>query len=127
MTIQRLKDKWPLYVAMLVVSVLLLFCMSCPPTTKSLLVNGKKVTRPELQLELDTIIATAQVRKADLDQQQAIRDIILKNALIMVEAGAFNPLGMATALFAFYGIGNAANQARNAVKKKAKKPVDNST
>lgn len=94
-----------------------MFCLSCPPTTQSLLEPAKKVTRAELQLELDTLIATAQIRKADLDQQEAIRNIILKNALVMVETGTFSPLGIATALFAFYGIGSAATKTKDAIKK----------
>lgn len=119
MTLQQIKDKWPLYIIMLLANVLLLFCASCPPKTQSLFETTKRVTRAELQLELDTLIATAQIRRADLDQQQAIRDIILKNALIMVETGTFNPFGIATALFAFYGIGNLANKTKNSIKKKA--------
>lgn len=118
MTIQKLKDNWPTYAVMLAANVLLLLCVSCPPTTKSLFNNSKKITRPELQLELDTIIATAQLRLADLDKQQQLRDVILKNALIMVETGTFSPFGMATALFGFYGIATAATKAKNAIKKK---------
>lgn len=113
-----LKDKWLLWTVMALANILLLSLASCPPTTQSLLVDGKKITRPELQLELDTIVGTAQLRLADLDRQQEIRDLILKNALIMVETGTFNPFGIATALFAFYGIATGVNTAKNKLIKK---------
>ncbi len=118
MTLKILKEKWPMYLIMIVANILLLFLTSCPPTTESLVHNGKKVTRPELQLELNIIMTTAEYRIADLDQKQKFRDFVLKNALVMIEQGAFNPLGMATALFAFYGIGTAANAGLKKLKKK---------
>lgn len=118
MTTQKLKDNWPTYAIMVMANILLLTLVSCPPTTESLLVDGKKITRPELQLELDTIIGTAELRLADLDRQQQIRDLILNNALIMIETGTFNPFGMATALFAFYGLATGVNTAKNKLIKK---------
>lgn len=123
MTIEKLKDKWPLYVVMLAANVLILFCTSCPPRTQSIYDPTLKVTRIELQIELDMMLATAQMRMASLDKQQAIRDTILKNALLMVETGTLNPLGILTALFASYGIGNAACKVKNGVKKKPKPPA----
>lgn len=122
MTIQKLKDKWPLYAVMIGANALMLFCTACPSKTTSLITPGKKVTRPELQIELDSIIATAEFRVTDLDKQDAFRNIIMKNALIMVETGTFNPIGIATGLFAAYGIGNAASKVKKSVKKKTKPP-----
>ncbi len=118
MTINDLKQKWPMYLIMILANIFLIGLASCPPTTPSLFEDGKKITRPELQLELDTIIAKAELRLADLDKQQRFRDIILKNALVMVETGTFNPLGLATALFAFYGIGAATTACVKRLKKK---------
>lgn len=120
MTIQKLKDKWPLYLVMLLANLLLIFCTSCPPKARSLYDPGKWITRAELQIELDRMLATAQIRMLNLDKQQAIRDTILKNALLMIETGTLNPVGIATALFASYGIGSAAIKVKNGVKKKPK-------
>lgn len=120
MTINDIKQKWPMYLIMILANIFLIGLASCPPTTDSLIHNGKKVTRPELQIELNTIVATAELRKADLDKQQQFRDIILKNALIMVETGTFNPIGLATALFAFYGVGTMTTAGVKKLKKKPK-------
>ncbi len=118
MTFQILKEKWPMYLVMIAANILLVFVSSCPPTTQSLVHNGKKVTRPELQLELNIIMTTAEYRIADLDKQQEFRDFILKNALIMIETGTFNPVGTATALLAFYGVGTIATAGVKKLKKK---------
>lgn len=102
---------------MLIAIMLMLFCSACPSKTESLITPGRKVTRPELQIELNSIIATAEFRSADLDQQDAFRNIVMKNALIMIETGGLNPVGIATGLFACYGLGNIANKTKNAIKK----------
>ncbi|MBA7667204.1 hypothetical protein ES703_75289 [subsurface metagenome] len=105
-------------VAIIILTGLLFWGYGCPPQTKSLLEPGKKITRPELQVELDTIIATAEFRLADLDRQEQFRDIIFKNALLMVEGGALNPIGIATMLAGLYGVTRGAKDIKDRVKKK---------
>lgn len=129
MTVQNLKDKWPLYAAMILANLLLLFCTSCPPTVPSLLNPNLAITRAELQIELDRIIAIAETRIAALDKKQALRDLILKNALLMVETGTLNPVGIATALFGAYGIGHGASKLNKSLKrhKKGEQPNGKAT
>ncbi|MBA7653710.1 hypothetical protein ES703_61567 [subsurface metagenome] len=127
MTYKQLKENWPVTIAMIAVNILIVFALSCPPRVTSLIDPQKKVTRAELQLELDTLIGLAEIKKADLDKQEQIRKLILENAMMMITAGAFNPLGLATALFAFYGIGTAANSAKNYAKKKIIEKANNTT
>ncbi|GAI04813.1 unnamed protein product, partial [marine sediment metagenome] len=88
-----LSENWPRTVAIVLLTVFLLWGFGCPPRTDSIIVEGKKVTMAELQIELDSIIATAEYRVADLERQQQFRDIIFKNALLMVEGGTLNPIG----------------------------------
>ena len=95
---------WPKSIALIVLTALLFLGHSCQPETRSLIYPGEKVTRPELQIELDTIVNTAEVRMADLDRQEAFRDLIFKNALVIVETGTLNPLGIITLLTGLYGI-----------------------
>jgi len=116
--IENFKEKWLVYLIMLIGNVLLLISMGCPSKVTSLIDSTKRVTRAELQIELDHFIASAGIKLDQLDKQDELRDIVLKNAFIMVETGTFNPLAIATALFALYGAGNAVNQTKNAVKKK---------
>lgn len=119
MRLSNLVENWPKTIAILVLTALLFWGYSCQPETKSLIYAGEKVTRPELQIELDTIIATAEIRMADLNQQEAFRDLIFKNALIVVETGTMNPAGIITLLAGLYGITRGAKDIRDRVKKKA--------
>lgn len=104
MKISDLVQNWPKTIAILVLTALLFWGYSCQPVTKSLIRPGERVTRPELQIELDTIIATAKVRMAELDKQEAFRDLIFQNALVVVETGTMNPAGIITLLAGLYGI-----------------------
>lgn len=97
-------DNWPKALALTTLTAFLFWGFSCPSRVPSLVTDGKKITRPELQIELDSIIATAEFRLADLDRQDAFRDIIFKNALLMIDGGTINPLGVITMLAGIYGI-----------------------
>jgi len=97
-------ENWPKVIALVLLTAFLFWGFSCPSKVPSLLDREIKVTRPELQIELDTIIATAEFRLADLDRQDAFRDIIFKNALLMVEGGTLNPVGVITMLAGIYGV-----------------------
>lgn len=117
MTLTKLITNWPKAITILVVSLLLFWATSCPPRVQSLLDKNKQVTRPELQIELDQITATAEYRLADLARQQAVRDLIFKNALLMVESGGLNPVGLLTGVAAIYGIATAGKQVKDKVVK----------
>ncbi len=118
MKIADLQINWPKTTALIVLTALLFFAHSCQPTVKSLIHPGGMVTRPELQIELDTITATAEFRLAELKRQQAFRDVIFKNALLMLETGSMNPAGIITLLAGLYGIARGTTDIKNRVKKK---------
>lgn len=111
-------DNWPKTVALIVLTVLLFWGYGCPSRVKSLTNPDILVTRPELQIELDRIIATAEFRMADLDRQDAFRDIIFKNALLVVETGTLNPAGIITLLLGLYGATRGASDIKDRIKKK---------
>lgn len=109
-------QNWPKTIAIIVLTALLFWGYSCQPETKSLLHPGEKVTRPELQIELDSIVATAEYRMAELDQQEAFRDLIFQNALVVVETGTMNPAGILTLLAGLYGILRAGKDVKDRIK-----------
>lgn len=119
MKLLDLSENWPRTVALIVLTALLFWGFGCPPRTSSLITEGKKVTRPELQIELDSIIATAEFRLADLDRQEAIRDYVFKNALVMVETGTINPVGIITLLAGLYGVAQGAKKFKDRIEKKS--------
>lgn len=119
--ISDLEIHWPKTIALVVLTALLFWGYSCQPETISLIHPGGKVTRPELQIELDSIVATAVFRMADLDRQEAFRDLIFKNALVVIETGTMNPAGIITLLLGLYGITRGAKDIKDKVKKNSNK------
>jgi len=118
MKLSDLSTSWSNTIAIIVLIGLLFWGYGCPSKTQSLLYPEKKITRPELQVELDSIISTAQYRLADLDRQDEIRDIIFKNALLMVETGTLNPVGIITMLAGVYGAVHGVKHIKDRIEKK---------
>lgn len=119
MKLSDLSTNWSNTIAIVILTAILFWGYGCPARTQSLITEGKKVTRPELQIELDSIIATAEYRLADLDKQDAVRDIIFKNAMLMVETGSLNPVGIITMLAGIYGVAHGAKHLKDRIEKKS--------
>jgi len=117
MKLTDLSTNWSMTLALITLTGLLFWGYGCPARVPSLIEPAKKVTRPELQIELDSIIATAKFRMADLDKQEQIRDLVFKNALVMVESGTVNPAGIITLLAGIYGIVHAGKHLKERVEK----------
>jgi len=102
----------------------LLYCFfvyaahGCEPTTRSLLTPNLKVTRNQLQIELESIKRDFELRSANLEEQERLRQFILQNALMIAQQGTINPIGLLTGLAAFYGVGSATNSVVKSVKTK---------
>ena len=128
MVIQWLKKNSSILITFLVTFGLLIYLYGCEPKTESLISNGRKVDRQELQLELNQIIEFAQLRMVDLDKQEQLRAVILQNALILVQGQPFNPLGLITAVASVYGVTQAGRNVTKVVKTaKAKRKENNGT
>jgi len=81
----------------------------CEAQTQSLVTPTKKVNRAELTIELDSLQKQADVRFADLDRQDIIREEIGKALAVTAETGSINPLGVVTLLGTIFGLGAAAS------------------
>jgi len=103
------------------------YVYACEPKTKSLTNNGTLVTEPELQAELDHFIATAEIRFASLERQRKLRQLVLNNALVVVEGQPFNPVGLITGILALYGTAQAAKNTKGAITNARVKRKSNST
>lgn len=108
----------PKLLSLIILTAFLFWGFGCPARCTSLIDPVKQITRPELQIELDHLIATAQYRMADLDKQDELRDVIFKNALLMAETGTLNPIGIMTMLAGLYGITRGGSDLVKKVKKK---------
>ena len=84
----------------------------------------KKVTRPELQIEVDALLAEAKLKFEDLNRQDAFKRQLFEYAMVMAEGSSVNPVGVAVSLFGLLGIGAVADNRRkdgviNSLKRKA--------
>ncbi len=94
---------------------------SCEPQVQSLITPKRMVTRAELELELDNLIALAQLRMLNLDKQEQLRSLIINNSLILASGQPFNPIGILTGLAGIYGVAHAATKSTKYVTKTLQK------
>jgi len=118
MKLSDLSENWPKTIAIIALAAILFWGYGCPSRVESLFDPNKKIVRAELQVELDTVIATAEFRMADLDRQDQFRDIIFKNAMLMVETGTINPAGIIVLLTSLYGVTRGAKDIKERIQKK---------
>lgn len=97
------------------------YLISCEPKTESITDPQHKVTRAELQIELDKLMATAEVRMADLQKQEQFRQLLLENAVAIAQGQPYNPVGILTGIAAIYGAVNAGTRVTKVVKNGIKK------
>jgi len=102
-----LKKNWTAVLIGVTTVLLMMFYIGCQARTKSLSDPKRLVSRGELQIELNNVLATAELRMADLDKQEAIRSLILQNALVLASGGTLNPVGIISAIAAVYGLATA--------------------
>lgn len=115
--IDLIKKHWVLIVTISITMVIVIYLYGCEPKVKSLNATRLMVTRAELQLELEHIINTANLRMIDLDKQDRLRSLIVQNALVLVQGQPLNPLGLITAMAAVYGLGSVGSGVNRVVKK----------
>lgn len=116
-----IKNNWPRVLALNIAFTLIMWAVGCQPTVPSLVYPDQQLTRTQLQFEMETLIRAFELKNTELQQQEKLRRLITENALLIAQSGSFNPLGLITALAAFYGVGTVANDARKAVKNKIAK------
>lgn len=105
---------------------LCIFLYSCESQVKSLTGSGVLINRAELQLELDRFMSIAQLRMLDLDKQDAFRNLVIENSLVLVQGQPFSVLGFITGVAGIYGATHAATKSTKYVSKAIKnKKVNN--
>lgn len=103
----------------------LLYLYACESRVRSLNNDKRLVTRAELQAELNALIDKAEIRFASLDRQDKLRQIILNNAMVVVQGQPFNPAGLITAVAALYGVTQATGKTAGAIKNARDKRKNN--
>lgn len=112
-----------------IVAVVICFWLyACESQVKSLDGSNRLINRAELQLELDNLLYSAQLRVLDLDKQDAFRKVVIENALLLVQGQPFNPIGLLTTILGIYGTVHATSKVTCFCKKlQVTKKVNNGT
>jgi len=99
-------------IASLITAAILFWCYGCQSKCKSLLDPGQKITRGELKIEVDTLLATAKLRLEDLDQQDELKLLLFQQAALFAETGSVNPLGILSTGISIFAVGFGLDQRR---------------
>lgn len=94
----------------------------CESKVQSLVHPGQKVNRDQLQLELDSLIASAGVRVMDLDRQDAFKSALFEQAVLLAQGGTINPVGLGFTVAAIFGIGATVDDVRTRKRVKNNQP-----
>ena len=98
----------PLVISIVVAIGLGVYMFGCSPSVRSPFNPETKVTRAELDIDVETYVAKVRLAYADLAQQELIRQKIAEIGLTFAEGGGVNPLGAVTTLLGIVGIGGVA-------------------
>ena len=109
-------------ISQILIIALLIWVQGCESQTRSILDPASKITRAELNIEVDVFIATADLRYADLNKQDKLKKTLIDQALLWSTTGAINPIGLITALVGIAGIGATVDNLTN--RKKERKALN---
>lgn len=111
--------------SIVLVLIALGWAYGCQSKVTSLTHPATKVTRQELQIEIDTFIAQAELRFESLDQQDAFKSALFNMAIEYSKGSTINPLAMAITLGNILGVGLLIDNRRKDVRiKTAKNEID---
>lgn len=99
-------------IATIICAILLICFYGCEVKCKSILNPTEKVTRAELDVEIEALIAKANAGYASLEQQEKLRDILFQQAMSSASTGIFNPIALITSCAGLLGVGATVDNVR---------------
>lgn len=107
-----LKDNPFIDIAAIVVVVVAGFFSGCQVTAPSLLDPQVRVSRAQLEIELQSLLATAEMRFDQIAQKETFRRELLNHALVIGQAGQVNLIGLIPIALSLLGAGAVADNVR---------------
>jgi len=101
--------------------ILLLWFFGCQSLVSSLLDPEIKVTRQQLQIEVDHMIAQADLRFKQLDSEDQFRKQLVDQFLLWSKAGTINPVGVLMSIVTLAGAGATVDNVRRRKAEKSNK------
>ena len=119
---EKLRHNQFLATALVVVLVALFWVYGCDSKTSSPWHPEQKVTRAQLDADIERMNAEIAIAYQDLDKQDLFKQELFNNLSIMAEGGAVNPMGVGLGLLSVLGLGAVAdNRKKNSVIKTLQK------
>ncbi len=107
-----LKDNPFFDIAIVAVVVVVGLFNGCQVTAPSLLDPNIKVTRGELEIELQTLLDKAELRFSQINRQEQFRRELLNHALVISSSGTVNLYGLIPIALSLLGAGAVADNVR---------------
>lgn len=92
-------------IGVLLAILILLWVFGCPSTVVSIHNPPDRVTRGELEIEVDHFLKQAELRFKELDQQDEFKRTLFAMAMDFMKEGKINPLAIAITLGNIIGVG----------------------
>jgi hypothetical protein len=86
--------------------IALLWFYGCEVKTTSLVLPNVKVTRAELEIEIDTLASQAKLKFADLERQELLRKSIADHLSVVAQGGGINTTGVMNLIVSMLGLGS---------------------
>lgn len=108
-------------ISILLASTILIWAYGCQSRVRSLVNPSVLVSRDGLHLEVDNMIAQAELRFKSLDQQDAFKKALFDIAVNYMQGGQLNPAAVFVTLFSIVGGGALIDNRRKDVRIKSLK------
>lgn len=108
----EIRENFGTGIALIVAVVIFALSQGCASQVCSILHPDKRVTRPQLKLEIDQFMLEAEQKFAELDEQEKFKTLLLKHSLIIAETGSINPVALLTTLGSILGLGAVTDNVR---------------
>lgn len=100
-----IKHNHCLIVAVVICIVMVMWGIGCEPSVKSPFDPTKRVTRTQLDIEVQNIANLVAGAYAEIKRQEQVRDVILNAGLAYAQGTGINPVGLALTLAGILGVG----------------------
>lgn len=92
---KHIRHNQSLVIGLMLVTAAVVWAYGCQSRVVSILSPPARVTRPELQLEVDSLLERAKMRFADLDRQDKFKAAFFNMAIEYSKGGTINPIAFA--------------------------------
>ncbi len=94
-----------MFISSILALAVLIWTYGCESQVTSILYAPDFVNRGQLEIEVDTFIAQAELKFADLDRQDQVKSTLFNAAINFIQGGNVNPAAVAIVIGNILGLG----------------------